>query len=95
MSMSVVEAIKIILQRLGSEALRGAVYWAAGRTADATIGGILAKAAQGAQLTSQEIEALRRALAAYSVQAPSPANVNIDELAMKVVEILRRQGYIK
>lgn len=95
MSMGVVEAVKIILQRLGSEALRGAVYWAAGKTADATVGGLLAKIAQGGQLTSQELEILRRALAAYSAQAPSTANINIDELAMKVVEILRRQGYIK
>ncbi|MGB9705516.1 MAG: hypothetical protein ACPL3C_08700 [Pyrobaculum sp.] len=91
----VAEALAILLRQLGTEAAKGLVYWLTGRTVDATVGALLAKAARGQTLTPQEIEQLRYLLIQQAAQAPAQPQINIDELAAKVAEVLRRQGYLK
>jgi hypothetical protein len=90
-SEALIEALKTLIKALGAEASKGLVYWVAARAAEATVSNALSKLARGQQLTAAELEQLRAVLA----RAAQPPQIDVEQLARQVAEILRREGYIK
>ncbi len=90
-SEALIEALKTLIKALGAEASKGLVYWVVARGAEATVSNALSKLARGQQLTAAELEQLRAVLA----RAAQPQQIDVEQLARQVAEILRREGYIK
>jgi glucuronate isomerase len=88
---ALVEALKTLMTALGAEASKGLVYWMAAKTADTAVSNALNKLVRGQQLTAAELEQLRAALA----QAAQPQQVDVNQLARQVAEILKREGFLK
>jgi predicted Zn-dependent peptidase len=90
-SEALIEALKTLIKALGAEASKGLVYWVAARGAEAMVSNALSKLARGQQLTAAELEQLRAVLA----RAAQLQQIDVEQLARQVAEILRREGYIK
>jgi hypothetical protein len=90
-SEALIEALKTLIKALGAEASKGLVYWVAARGAEVAVSNALSKLARGQQLTAAELEQLRAVLA----RAAQPQQIDVEQLARQVAEILRREGYIK
>lgn len=88
---AIIEALKVLMRTLGTEASKGLVYWMAAKSVDAAVSSALSKLIRGQQLTDLELEQLRAVLA----QAAQPQQIDVNQLARQVAEILKKEGYLK
>jgi len=87
----IIEALKVLMRTLGAEASKGLFYWMATKSVDAAVSSALSKLIREQQLTALELEQLRAVLP----QAAQPQQIDVDQLARQVAEILKKEGYLK
>jgi len=91
---ALVEALKTLMKALGAEASKGLVYWLAAKSVDTAVSSAMNKIIRGQQLTATELEQLRIALA-QAAQPQQLQQIDINQLARQVAEILKKEGYLK